>query len=212
MDQYLQDSYFLDYHEPIVSSFVKEHIDRTMTDVQKAVSLYHAVRDRWKYRANVIYFNEVDWKCSVIMQREEGHCLDKAILLISCLRSVGIPARIHLAKVKNHIAAEHLIEKFGTNELTPHGMLDLYLGDKWIKVSPSFNKSLCERLNVAPLDFNGEHDCVFQQYNSDGDEFMEYIEDYGHFDDLPLDFIYHNFSQHYSGLKDKIKDTGVLSI
>lgn len=34
----------------------------------------------------------------------------KAIVFISCLRAIGISAIIHLAKVKNQIGAELLIE------------------------------------------------------------------------------------------------------
>ena len=64
---------------------------------------------------------------------------------------------------------------------------------------------MCKKLNVAPLDFNGEEDAVFQQYNNDGENFMEYVEDYGHFEDVPLQFIYENMMAHYKGLGGKLK-------
>jgi transglutaminase-like putative cysteine protease len=123
--------------------------------------------------------------------------VEKSILLIACLRGLGIPARLHLGKVKNHIAVERLIEKFGSNELTPHGMVNIYINGRWLKASPAFNKTLCEKFNVEPLDFDGENSSFLQQYNSEGSLFMEYLEDYGPFEDVPLEFIKQNVREHY---------------
>ena len=101
-------------------------------------------------------FKKEKYLVSYLLPRQEGHWIDKSILLIAGLRAMGIPARLHLAKVKNHIAAEKLIAKIGTNELTPHGMVDIFLNAKLIKVSPAFNATLCERYKVEPLGFDGE--------------------------------------------------------
>lgn len=79
--------------------------------------------------------------------------MDKSIVLIVCLRALGIPARIHLAKVKNHIGVERLTEKFGTNELTNHGMVNVYIDGKWLKISPAFNASMCKMFENIILTF-----------------------------------------------------------
>ena len=213
MQQYTEATDLLDYKHERVQEFINRHIQSDMTGKEKAIALYIGVRDGWRYTANLIYFELAQWKSSSIIQRPEGHCLDKAILLTTCLRGAGIPARLHLAKVKNHIAAEHLIERLGTDELTPHGMVDVYLDGRWIKVSPAFNKSLCDRLNVDPLDFDGEQDSVFQQYDRAGGLFMEYIEDYGHFEDVPMAFIFNNMKEHYNGLRERFEQaSGVLHL
>ena len=200
MQQYTAASTLLDYNHERVQEFIHQHTHADMTDQEKAIALYMAVRDGWRYTASQIFLTQEAWICSNIMERPEGHCLDKAILLVACLRGAGIPARLHLAKVKNHIAAERMIAQLGTDELTPHGMVDVYLDNRWIKVSPAFNKQLCEKLNVDPLDFDGEQDCIFQQFDQEGGVFMEYLEDYGHFEDVPMAFIYSNMKEHYSGL------------
>ena len=72
-----------------------------------------------------------------------------------------------------------------TNVMVPHGSVELLLNDKWINVVPAFNKTLCEKLNVVVLDFDGENDAMFQSYDKSENLFMEYIEDYGHFEDVP---------------------------
>jgi hypothetical protein len=79
-----------------------------------------------------------------------------------------------------------------------------------LKSSPAFNASLCEKCRVAPLDFDGMQDAIFQEYNRDGHAFMEYLEDYGHFEDVPMDFIVENMKVHYSHLVDLVGEDGVL--
>ena len=151
-------------------------------------------------------------KSSKIAQKSHGHCIDKAILYITGLRALDIPAKLHLAKVKNHIAVERLTEKFGTNELTPHGMVDVYLDGKWVKATPAFNTELCRLTGVEPLEFDGEHDSIFQQFNGKGDEFMEYLEDYGSFDDVPIGFIHQNMKENYPNLLNLLNEAGELKI
>ena len=118
-------------------------------------------------------------------------------MLIACLRGLQIPARIHLAKVKNHIGVERFIEKFGTDEITPHGMVDVFLDGKWLKISPAFNKELCAKCNVATLNFDGENDSIFHEFDNSGNKFMDYIDDYGSFEDVPVEFILNNFKENY---------------
>ena len=52
-------------------------------------------------------------------------------------------------------------------------------------------------LNVCPLDFDGENDAVLQAFNKEGNVFMEYLEDYGHFEDVPIAFMKKNALEHY---------------
>ncbi|WP_366141949.1 transglutaminase family protein [uncultured Aquimarina sp.] len=198
MMDYLAATYFFDYETDEVQNVIKEFKTDSLTPKEKAIRLYLKVRDDWWYDPYHISFSKEGYKASRTAGKQNGHCLDKSILLIACLRALRIPARIHLAKVKNHIGVERLIEKFGTNELTPHGMVNIYLDGKWVKASPAFNKALCEKCNVAPLEFNGEQDSMFQEYDNQGGVFMEYLEDYGHFDDVPFDFILNNMKEHYS--------------
>ena len=189
---YLAPTYYFDYESHEIQSIISDFKSETLTQKEKAKELYLRIRDSYRYNPYDVSFSADRYKASLISKRSTGHCLDKSILYITCLRGLGIPARIHLAKVKNHIGVERLMEKLGTNELTPHGMVNLYLDGKWLKASPAFNASLCELCNVKPLDFDGLNDSVFQEYNREGQEFMEYLEDYGHFEDLPFDFILNN--------------------
>lgn len=203
---YLQSSYFFDYENELIQKLVSTYQTQDISEKKKAIGLYTLVRDQWKYDPYSISLTEDNYRASTIAGRSTGNCVEKSIVLIACLRAVGIPARLHLGKVKNHIAVERLTEKFGSNELTPHGMVNAYLNGRWLKMSPAFNKSLCTRFRVEPLDFDGETDSFLQQYNSEGSLFMEYIEDYGHFEDVPLEFMWNNIKVHYPHIFDTGED------
>ncbi len=206
---FISPTYYFDYESNEIEEIVQEFRTDALSTKEKAKQLYLKVRDAYRYDPYFLSFSKEHFKASYLAKQKKGHCIDKSIILIAGLRLLGIPARIHLAKVKNHIGVERLTEKFGTNELTPHGMVDLLLDGKWLKVSPAFNKSLCEMCNVEPLDFDGENDSIFQEFNDEGIEFMEYLEDYGHFEDVPLEFMEANAREHYPhifGKDENIKE------
>ena len=209
---YIESTYFFDYKHENIQYLIQEFQSNSLSQKEKAIKVYLKIRDGWRYNASQISFNKEAFRASEISQRSEGHCIDKAILLTTCLRGLGIPARVHFAKVKNHIAVETLTKKLGANELTPHGMVDILIDGKWVKSSPAFNATLCEKCNVAPLDFDGENDSIFQEYNREGNEFMEYLEDYGSFEDLPLDFIMQNMKEHYGHIFNRPEGQMKLNI
>lgn len=213
MEEYLKSTYYYNYEDPLIQQYIDEHGFKKITDpVEKVKAVYDAVRDGWRYNAYKMHFSPDSCKASTIFQRPEGHCIDKATLLITVLRAVGIPARLHLAKVRNHIAVELIIRKFKTDVLTPHGYVELFVNGKWIAVTPAFNKQLCIMLNVDVMEFDVESDGIFQQYDRTGNRFMEYLDDYGTFEDFPLDFVKKNIAEHYVQLKEIVENEGVVDL
>jgi len=202
---YVENSHLLDYKSPEIQRIILELKSSKLSEKQKAVQIYLKVRDGWRYNPYKLCFEKDCYKASTIAKKKDVHCIEKAILLAACLRGIGIPARLHLAKLKNHIGVERLVEKFGTNELTPYGMVDICLEGKWLKVSPDFNIELCERYNITPLDFDGENDSIFHEFDKAGNVFMEYLEVYGHFEEVPADFIFENFKTNYSMIYEQFK-------
>jgi transglutaminase-like putative cysteine protease len=197
--KYLKKTYYFDYDSSQIQDLTKEAIQLN-SNQEKIENLYLKVRDNWRYSPFEIGLTEEHYKASTIAKKEKAHCIDKAILLIAGLRAVNIPARLRLAKVSNHIATERLEAKLGTNELAPHGLVDVFHNGKWKKCSPAFNKELCAIYNVDVLDFDGTEDSVLQEYNKDSHKFMTYLEDYGHFEDVPLDYIKSIFKDNYPDL------------
>ena len=194
---YLEETPYFDYNHPTIQALIAEFNSDGITVLDKVKAIYYKVRDGWRYNAYNISLDPKNYRASTIATKPEGHCIEKGVLMIACLRAIGVPARLRLAKVTNHIAVERLIERLGTNILTPHGMVDVFLDGKWIKATPAFNKELYEMSQVEPLEFDGKTDSIFQEYNHNGERFMEYLEDYGYFSDVPIAFMIQNLAAHY---------------
>lgn len=200
MDQFLKKTEFLDFDDDALGRYAIDVAKEGKTLTEKAILIFNSVRDGWRYNPYDVSLKKEAMIASNIFKKEEGHCIDKAIILTSCLRKNGIPARMCVAKVMNHIATEKYESYLGTKVLVPHGYVELYLNGKWIRVVPAFNKTLCEKLNVDVLEFDGEQDAMFQSYDKKENKFMEYLEDYGHFEDIPVDLFVKLMKENYPKL------------
>ena len=196
MKEFLQPGHFVDSDHPAVRAFAAEHA-RGATDREKAVALYHAVRDRVRYNPFQNFTRDEAYRGSACLERGEGWCVPKAALLAACARAVGIPARVGFADVKNHLTSPELTAKMGTDLFVFHGYCDLLLDGKWVKATPAFNLSLCTRFRVKPLEFDGTADSIFHPFDEDNRRHMEYVRDRGSFADVPVDEIRRVFSESY---------------
>lgn len=122
------------------------------------------------------------------------------MLLAACARHCGIPARIGLADVRNHLSTPRLLELLRSEVFAMHGYTELYLGERWLKATPAFNLALCRLFRVEPLAFDGLADSIFHPYNEDGQRYMEYLADHGQFADLPEELFFGHLRQTYPHL------------
>jgi transglutaminase-like putative cysteine protease len=112
-------------------------------------------------------------------------------------RACGIPSRVGFADVRNHLATKQLLEYLGSDIFSYHGFMEFYLEGKWVKATPAFNKELCHRAKVSPLEFNGREDSIFHPFNEEKKLFMEYVDDHGTFADIPVDQIVDAWKEKY---------------
>lgn len=200
MTNYLKATEFLDYNDPLIQQFAGKYTSIHQTDTAKAIALFIAVRDSFYYNPYQLNLTRQGLKASDLAGRNYGYCVEKAVLLAAAVRYCGIPSRLFFGNVRNHIATEKLETILKTNVLVFHGSTELYLNERWVKVTPAFNKSLCEKLNVEPLEFDGTTDTLFQQYDKSGNVFMEYMDEYGSFDDMPFELYLSELKKHYGHL------------
>ena len=196
MKDFLQPGHFVDSDHPAVRAFAAEHA-RGATDREKAVALYHAVRDRVRYNPFQNFTRDEAYRGSACLERGEGWCVPKAALLAACARAVGIPARVGYADVKNHLTTPALTAKMGTDLFVFHGYTDLFLDDKWVKATPAFNLAMCKRFRVKPLEFDGREDSIFHPFDEDNRRHMEYVSFRGTYADVPAEEIRRVFAETY---------------
>ena len=194
--RYLAPGRFLDSDHAAVRAFAAEHA-RGANERERAVSLYYAVRDGIRYNPFLDFSEDGAYRASSTLERGEGFCVGKSALLAACARSIGIPARVGFADVKNHLTTPRLRERMGTDLFIYHGYCELFLEGKWVKATPVFNQELCRRFRVKPLEFDGREDSIFHPFDADDRRHMEYVRDHGSFDDVPAERIQRAFREYY---------------
>ena len=203
LDEYLRPNAFVDSDHPEVIAFAQRHRSR-QGEVATAVALFYAVRDGYRYNPYEVSLVPEGYRASKTLQRtfeRGGHCIDKALLLGGAARAVGIPSRLHFATVRNHIGTANLEKTLGTDLLVFHGYTELFLEGRWVAATPAFNKELCARLGVPPLDWDGRQDAIFQAFAPGGAKFMEYVQDYGTFVELPFELMISEWRKHYPAVR-----------
>jgi transglutaminase-like putative cysteine protease len=199
MKPYLDPADFIDSSHPNVVAFAREHA-RGDDEVERAVSLYYAVRDGIRYNP-FLNFSDVEvFRASSVLAAGEGFCVGKAALLAASARAAGIPARVGFADVKNHLTTPRLAETMGSDLFIYHGYAELQLEDHWVKATPAFNLELCRRFRVKPLEFDGRSDSIFHPFDENDRRHMEYLSDRGRFADVPVADIQKAFRDAYPNL------------
>jgi transglutaminase-like putative cysteine protease len=201
-DIYLRPTFFIESEHSDVVAFARDHAAGAATPRERAVRLFNAVRDGIRYDPYTATMEPEVFKASVTLRRGSTFCVPKAILLAAAARAEGIPSRLRFADVRNHLSTERLRRAMRTDVFAFHGLTELWLDGRWVKATPTFNLSLCERFGVRPLEFDGEHDATLHPFDRDGRRHMEYLRDRGSYADLPLDEMLRGLREVYPHLFD----------
>ncbi|HSX91299.1 MAG TPA: transglutaminase family protein [Hydrogenophaga sp.] len=188
----------IDSEHPAIRAFAHKHA-RGDSERERAVSLYLAVRDQIRYDPYRIDLSPAGMRASTTLRQGHGWCVPKAVLMAAVARAAGIPAQLGFADVKNHMSTEKLRRTMGSDLFVWHGYTELWIDGAWRKATPAFNLSLCEKFGLLPLAFDGVHDSLYHPYDRAGQRHMEYVNERGSFDDLPLDRITADFAVVYPG-------------
>ena len=204
MEIYLKPTYIIDSDSPEIREYASMLTQGLKgTKIEMAKRIYYAVRDGIWYDPYTPFYLPEHYKASVVLRRGRGFCVSKASVLCALGRACNIPTRVGFADVKNHLVTKELLNFLGTDLFVYHGFVEFYLNGKWVKATPAFNRELCEKHKVPPLEFNGYEDSLFQPYNLEKRRFMEYVKYHGTFHDIPVDKIVSAWKEAYG--KEKVE-------
>jgi len=201
---YLTPTAIIDSDHKRIREYAATISDGLTGPVEIATKLYLAVRDGIRYDPYSPFYLPDHYRASYVLKRGRSFCVPKASLLSALARACGIPSRVGLADVRNHLTTKQLIDFMGTDLFVCHGFAELHLEGKWVKATPAFNKELCEKHHVPPLEFNGREDSLFQPYNLQNQKFMEYVAFRGIYPDIPVDHIVEAWKEAYGA--DRVND------
>lgn len=193
----LQSTAFIDADSAIIQAFIESVVDKNSDKVAQVIQLHDAVRDQIRYDPYVVDLDKAKLKASEVLVNKRSYCIPKALLLIACCRAIGVPARLGLANVRNHLSTQAFLDLLATDVFAMHGYAVIWLEGQWVKATPTFDRALCRVFGVGVLEFNGREDSLLLPHNSQGEPFMEYLAEHGVFDDLPYELVVSELKRYY---------------
>jgi len=152
---------FLDHQSSVVRRFVEQALHQDdLTAEEKAIRLYYAVRDNILYEIYGADMSRTGLRASAIIAAGSGLCIHKSIVYAAAVRSVGIPSRLVLTDVRNHLTSDRLRQFVGGDVFHYHCLVSVFIGGRWVKATPVFNRKLCQLYGMKPLEFDGKSDSL----------------------------------------------------
>jgi transglutaminase-like putative cysteine protease len=200
LDIYLQPSTCINSDSMVIQALSRALVEPGQPALDSAVKLYYWVRDHIRYNPYSVEKSQCALLASRTVEAGEGWCVPKAVLLAALCRATGIPARVGFADVRNHLSTERLRAAMGTDVFYFHGYCSIFIDGRWVKATPAFNLSLCQKFGLIPLEFNGRDDSLYHAFDSAGNRHMEYLRDRGEFLDVPFDELISTYRRHYPAM------------
>ncbi|MDD4333475.1 MAG: transglutaminase-like domain-containing protein [Patescibacteria group bacterium] len=163
LENFLKPSHYCDCDSENIINKAKEITANCKTNRDRAVKIFYWVRDNIPYT-----FGRWDKKASVILNEKKGMCTSKAVLLVSLLRAVGIPAGFGVLEVKGReylgVIALSIFTKV-IKKTSIHIYGGAFLNGKWVKIDPSADYLLSAKTSyfnptTQLVDWDGRADAM----------------------------------------------------
>ena len=209
LSEFLKPGPMVESCHPDVLALAAKSVRGAPTNKEKSVRLYYKIRDGIRYDPYASSLDVAGMKASKTLAEMKGYCVQKAVLLAAACRAQGIPARLGFADVRNHLSTGKMRERMKTDTFYWHGYTAIFLEGQWLKTTPAFNVELCEKFGLKPLEFDGEVDSIYHEFDNAGNRHMEYLNFRGEFTEPPLDKMLATYMAHYDYWKSgKRTETG----
>lgn len=185
-ETYLTPSDGVDSENPSITALSQRLTAGAGSPREAAVRLFDFVRDTIRYIPYAPFMRIDDYLGAATLERGYGFCTQKSALLVALSRAAGIPARFHFADLKNHNLPGRMGWVLGSDMMVYHTYMEFHLDGRWLKATPSFEKSLCVRMGWRLVAFDGTTDAILHHRDSSGAVHIEYVMDRGTNHAVPL--------------------------
>lgn len=177
----------VDCDEPEIRDLSGRLTDEARDETSAAARIFHFVRDEVRYIPFAPFMDLEDYHGREALKRGYGFCTQKSSLLVGLCRAAGIPARFRYADLVNHNLPGRLGWVLGSDRMVYHAYAEIFLAGRWLKATPSFERSLCDKMGWRPVDFDGTGDAVLHPLDLNGRPHIEYVLDRGPLPHVPLE-------------------------
>jgi transglutaminase-like putative cysteine protease len=164
---------------PEVYNLAQSIVKGSKNNVEAARQLFEYVRDTIRYSLIVPLASFEDYLALNTLARGKGFCIQKAALLCALARTLGIPSRLGFADIRNERLYGYLREIIPDKIVYYHCFIEWFIGERWLKSTPSFDKTLTERYSWQLVEFNPTTDALLPAVDLQGRPHVSYLTYHG---------------------------------
>ncbi len=187
LDEFLVPSPGIQCDHPEIQKLARAIAKGSKNDVEAARRLFEYVRDTVAYSVNVPVANLEDYLALNTLARGKGFCVQKSALLCALARSLGIPSRLGFADIKNEKLHGRLMQMIPDKVIYHHCFMEWFVGGRWFKSTPSFDRTLSQRHGWRLVEFNPAGDALLPATDLQGRPHVSYLAYHGWRMGVPLE-------------------------
>jgi|Deesub1362A_J573_1020465.scaffolds.fasta_scaffold18949_2 transglutaminase-like putative cysteine protease len=187
LEAFLEPAPGIQCDHPEVVALARRVVRGAGDEVEAARRLFYFARDTVRYSVRVPFEELDDYLALNTLARGKGFCVQKAALLCTLARALGIPSRLGFADIKNHQLPEHLDEMIPEGVLYFHCFVEWWVAGAWRKATPSFDAELSRRWGWRLVEFSPEADAMLPATDLSGRPHIEYLRYHGWRLGVPLE-------------------------
>ena len=171
---------------------IRELADRIAGNAEGAEAaqlLFEWVRDEIRYDMSPELDGRADWCATATLERGQGFCQQKAVLLASLLRARDIPAGIVLQDLLDHKIPPAYVEFIGSQRLELHGLTCAFIDGRWVRLDATLPRAFVDKKRYRLVEFDGENDAVLAETDLDGLPHFDVLEELGTWPDMPDEIV-----------------------
>lgn len=179
LEQFLVPAPGVQCEHPEVQALARRIARGAANDVQAAIRLFDFVRDTVRYSVRIPFWELEHYLALNTLARGVGFCVQKSALLAALARALGIPARLGFADIKNHQIRGPLAEAVPDGMIYYHCFVEWFVGGRWLKATPSFDRGLTQELGWRLVEFDGRTDALLPATDLAGRPHVSYLAYHG---------------------------------
>jgi transglutaminase-like putative cysteine protease len=179
LEEFLTPAPGIQCEHPEVRKLARELARGGKNDVEAARRLFDHVRDSVAYSVGVPVASLEDYLALNTLARGKGFCVQKSALLCALARSLGIPARLGFADIKNEKLHGFLAQSVPDGIIYHHCFTEWFVGGRWLKATTSFDRKLSERHGWRLVEFDPMADALLPATDLKGRPHVTYLAYHG---------------------------------
>lgn len=187
LEFFLQPAPGIQCEHPEVLALARSIARGSHNDVEAARRLFEYVRDTVRYSVQVPMARLEEYLALNTLARGKGYCVQKSALLCALARALGIPSRLGFADIKNQRLHGRLSSMLPQQIIYHHCFVEWFVGGRWLKATPSFDRALTEHHHWRLVEFDGSGDALLPVDDLAGRPHVTYLAYHGWRLGVPLE-------------------------